>query len=172
VTAPRRLPGAGAFAGLACVAALVVGAAPGEAADRANVPLKNWGGFAVSRDALYDDLERLAAAGLADRVLLNTKPLSRIEVARVLGRVIQRIRSNDPSFNDSRHDLEPVLERMARELGPELGHLGIAWNGVPPRPSSFLLPVDRAQVRAGFATHTRTLPNTRSSERCAWPPDI
>src|SRR5882672_2056467 len=59
------------------------------AGDRTNVPLKNWGGFSEFRDAVYDDLERLVTAGLADRVLLNTKPLSRVEVARIVARAIQ-----------------------------------------------------------------------------------
>ena len=37
------------------------------AEDRTNLPLKNWGGFSLYRDAVYDDLERLVTAGLADR---------------------------------------------------------------------------------------------------------
>ena len=53
-------------------AALVIVAplAPGFAAvadDRTNLPLKNWSGFSLYRDAVYDDLERLVTAGLADR---------------------------------------------------------------------------------------------------------
>jgi hypothetical protein len=53
-------------------AALVIVAplAPGFAAvadDRTNLPLKNWSGFSLCRDAVYDDLERLVTAGLADR---------------------------------------------------------------------------------------------------------
>src|SRR5436309_3261352 len=60
------------------------GARAAGAVDRTNVPLKNWGGFAEYRDSVYDDLERLVTAGLADRVLLNTKPLSRVEVARLI----------------------------------------------------------------------------------------
>src|SRR5438093_1972417 len=60
------------------------------AGDRTNVPLKNWGGFSEFRDAAYDDLERLVTAGLADRVLLNTKPLSRIEAARIVARAIEK----------------------------------------------------------------------------------
>ena len=42
---------------------LVIAALPAApdaiAGDRTNVPLKNWGGFSVFRDAAYDDLERL-----------------------------------------------------------------------------------------------------------------
>lgn len=46
-------------------AALVVAGAPAAAGGRTNIPLKNWGGFSVVRDAVYDDLERLVTAGLA-----------------------------------------------------------------------------------------------------------
>jgi hypothetical protein len=53
-------------------AALVIVAplAPGFAVvadDRTNLPLTNWSGFSLYRDAVYDDLERLVTAGLADR---------------------------------------------------------------------------------------------------------
>ena len=30
-----------------------------EATERTNIPLKNWDGFSLFRDAMYDDLERL-----------------------------------------------------------------------------------------------------------------
>ena len=72
---------------LFAVAALVVVLGPvadAIAFDRTNIPLKNWGGFSEYRDAAYDDLERLVTAGLADRTLLNTKPLSRVEAARIV----------------------------------------------------------------------------------------
>jgi len=61
--------------------------------DRNNVPLKNWGGFSVNRGWIYDALEKIVLAGLADRVLLNTKPLSRVEVARVVAQAVQRIKA-------------------------------------------------------------------------------
>lgn len=51
--------------------------------DHMNVLTKNWGGFSDFRDAIYDDLERLVTAELPDRVLLNTKPPSRIEATRI-----------------------------------------------------------------------------------------
>ncbi len=59
----------------------LVGMPSAQAGDRSGILLKNWGGFVVARDAAYDDLERLIV-GLADRTILNTKPLSRIEAAR------------------------------------------------------------------------------------------
>src|SRR5207247_9544385 len=95
------------------------------AADRTNVPLKNWGGFAEFRDAVYDDLERLVTAGLADRTLLNTKPLSRIEVARIVARAIQKIRSDGAGDLNARRDLEPALDRLMEEFKTELASLGV-----------------------------------------------
>src|SRR5215467_1385955 len=92
--------------------------------DRTNIPLKNWGGFSEYRDATYDDLERLVTAGLADRTLLNTKPLNRIEAARVVARAIERIRRDEPDDLNLRRDLEPVLDRLMEEFKVELASLG------------------------------------------------
>jgi len=86
------------------------------AGDRTNLPLKNWGGLSEFRDAAYDDLERLVTAGLADRVLLNTRPLSRIEAARIVARAIEKIRRDDTGGLNARRDLEPVLDRLMDEF--------------------------------------------------------
>src|SRR5437899_2004360 len=94
------------------------------AGDRTNLPLKNWGGFPDFRDATYDDLERLVTAELADRTLLNTKPLSRIEAARIVARAIRRIRSDEPDRLNLRHDLEAVLQRRSEEGRVELAARG------------------------------------------------
>src|SRR2546427_6962297 len=102
-----------------------LGSLPEAAADdRTNVPLKNWGGFSLYRDAVYDDLERLVTAGLADRTLLNTKPLSRVEAARIVARAIERIRSDEAGGLNERRDLEPVLDRLMEEVKVELAALG------------------------------------------------
>src|SRR5215813_6682258 len=109
------------------VAALVVVLGPGTDAvafDRTNIPLKNWGGFSLYEDAVYDDLERLVTAGLADRTLLNTKPISRVEAARIVARAIERIRRDEGGLN-TRRDLEPVLDRLIEEFRPELAGLGV-----------------------------------------------
>jgi hypothetical protein len=133
-------------------------AVPGAAAfDRTNVPLKNWGGFAISRDALYDDLERLVTAGLADRTLLNTKPLSRIEAARIVARAIEAIRRDTQGAWNDRRDLEAVLERLRQELRPELAALGVGMDG-DEKPGAFsFTPIDRAQVRGAYVTRDRSL---------------
>src|SRR3989304_5738995 len=59
--------------------------APLFAFDRNNVPIKNWGGFSIYRSWVYDALEKIVLAGLAEQALLNSKPLSRVEAARIVG---------------------------------------------------------------------------------------
>ena len=148
---------------LAAALVTVAPLAPGFAAvadDRTNLPLKNWGGFSLYRDAVYDDLERLVTAGLADRTLLNTKPLSRVEAARIVARAIERIRRDESGGLNTRRDLEPVLDRLMEEFKVELAGLGVRVpdGATPPGVFSFT-PVDRAQVYAGYANHLFSLVN-------------
>ena len=136
---------------------------PAAGADRANVPLKNWGGFAVYRDAVYDDLERLVTAGLADRTLLNTKPMSRTEAARIVARAIGNIRGDRDGEYNNRRDLEPVLDRLMAALAPELASLGVTVPGqgaAAPGPVSFI-PVDRGMVWAGYSNRDISVANSQ-----------
>jgi hypothetical protein len=150
---------------LAVLVALSLLALPGAGAwgfDRANVPLKNWGGFALYRDQVYDDLERLVTAGLAGRTLLSTKPLSRIEAARIVARAVESIRRDDHGLYNGRRDLEPVLDRLMIEFATELAALGIRiGDSGPPPGSSTFTPVDRAQARLGYASEARRFVNTQ-----------
>jgi len=139
----RREQGFFVAAALLALAALV--AIPDAiAGDRTSVPLKNWGGFAEFRDAVYDDLERLVTAGLADRVLLNTKPLSRLEAARIVARAIDKIQSDDAGRLNARRDLEPVLDRLMEEFKVELASLGVrkSEDATPPVGLLSLTPID------------------------------
>src|SRR3990172_8115053 len=111
---------------------------PAWAGDRTNIPLKNWGGFSIVRDAVYDDLERLVAAGLADRTLLSTKPLSRIEAARIVARAIEKIRRDEEGVYNTRRDLEPVLDRLTAEFREELASLGVKLSGEGGRETKFV----------------------------------
>ncbi|MFQ5898669.1 MAG: capsule assembly Wzi family protein [Candidatus Methylomirabilia bacterium] len=139
--------------GLVFFLALVAGVASfGWAGDRTNVPLKNWGGFAVSRHWIYDDLERLALSGLPGRVVLNTKPLSRMEAARIVARAVETIRGDRAGLISGRAELEAVLNRLIEEFGPELATMGVRVPGVPEAPSTFFFkPVDTLQLQAGYA---------------------
>ena len=144
------------------VIALLTGQA--DAADRTDIPLKNWGGFAVFRDAVYDDLERLVTAGLADRTIINTKPMSRTEGARIVARAIEKIRADDKGVYNNRQDLESVINRLTEEFRPELAALGVKLS--PEQASSApgfwsFTPVDRAQVRAAYVNRDFSLVNSQ-----------
>src|SRR5207249_2632816 len=131
------------------------------AADRTDVPLKNWGGFSEFRDAVYDDLERLVTAGLADRVLLNTRPLSRLEAARIVARAIAKIRDDMGDLN-ARRDLEPVLDRLMEEFKIELASLGVRTAEEAPAPGLLsFTPIDRAKTFLGYASRQFSLINAQ-----------
>jgi Capsule assembly protein Wzi len=135
-----------------------------DAADRTDIPLKNWGGFAIVRDAAYDDLERLATAGLFDRAILNTKPMSRAEAARLVARAIEKIRADTEGVYNNRQDLESVLNRLIEEFRPELASLGakVADGSKTPAPGFFsFTPIDRAQVRGGYVNRDFSLINNQ-----------
>src|SRR4029434_10398124 len=91
------------------------------------------------------DLERLATAGLADRTLLNTKPISRIEAARIVARAIERIRRDESGGLNTRRDLEPVLDRLMEEFKTELAGLGVrlSEDGVAAPGFFSFTPIDR-----------------------------
>src|SRR5438445_10718295 len=155
-----RSPASSWLATVLLIVATLVPLADAVAFDRTNLPLKNWGGFSEYRDATYDDLERLVTAGLADRTLLNTKPLSRVEAARIVARAIARIRRDEPEGLNMRRDLEPVLDRRIEEFKVELAELGVQVpDGVKPPGTFSFTPIDRAQVFNGLATHGFSLVN-------------
>jgi capsule assembly protein Wzi len=155
-----RSPARAWLAIVSVVAAVLVPLVDAVAFDRTNLPLKNWGGFSEYRDATYDDLERLVTAGLADRTLLNTKPLSRLEAARIVARAIARIRRDEPDGLNLRRDLEPVLDRLIEEFKVELAALGVQVpDGIKPPGTFSFTPIDRAQVFAGYANHQFSLVN-------------
>ncbi len=145
------------------LAVLVWAASLGHAADRSNIPLRNWGGGSVYRDWVYDDLERLVTAGLADRVLLSTKPLSRVEGARVVGRAIEKVRGDASGVYSLRRDLEPVLDRLIEEFRAELRALGVRLPGDAPSAPGWIsvVPADRVQVRAGYASRDLSWVNSQ-----------
>ena len=159
-----RSPARAWLAIVSVVAAALVPLVDAVAFDRTNLPLKNWGGFSEYRDATYDDLERLVTAGLADRTLLNTKPLSRIEAARIVARAIARIRRDEPDGLNLRRDLEPVLDRLIEEFKVELAALGVQVpDGVKPPGTFSFTPIDRAQGFGGYANHRLSLVNEQGS---------
>lgn len=59
--------------GLWTLGALFCIALQAQAADRTNVPLRNWGAFAINREWTYDAIEKLVLSGLIDRAVLRTR---------------------------------------------------------------------------------------------------
>ena len=80
--------------------------------DRTNVPLKNWGGFAIQRSWVYDALEKVVLAGLAEQVIFNTKPLNRVEAARIVAQAVERLQQDQYGDYNHRGYLEELLYRL------------------------------------------------------------
>lgn len=128
--------------------------APLLAFDRNNVPLKNWGGFSIYRSWIYDALEKIVLAGLADQVLLNSKPLSRVEAARIVAQAVRRLEWDQYGDYNHRGYLEGLLYQLVEEFGPELAEIGVNTplnrNGA----AGFftLRPLDHAEFGIGSAS--------------------
>jgi len=129
--------------------------------DRNNVPLKNWGGFSVNRGWIYDALEKVVLAGLADRVLLNTKPLSRVEAARIVAQAVRRIKMDQSGDYNHRGYLEEVVYQLVEEFGEELTEMGVRTPlNTEASPGFFRLkPVKHAQFGSVFADDSEKLIN-------------
>ena len=93
--------------------------------DRTNVPLKNWGGFSIYRSWVYDALEKIVLAGLAEQTLLNSKPLSRVEAARIVAQAVRRLEWDKYGDYNHRGYLEELLYQLVEEFGPELAEMGV-----------------------------------------------
>ncbi|MCZ6626050.1 MAG: hypothetical protein O7B35_17770 [Deltaproteobacteria bacterium] len=130
--------------------------------DRTNVPLKNWGGFSVNRSWVYDALEKIVLAGLAEQVLLNTKPLSRVEAARVVAQAVRRLQWDQYGDYNHRGYLEDILYRLVEEFGPELAEMGVKTPlNREAAPGFFgIQAVDHAQFGSDFAGRSRRAVNS------------
>ncbi len=133
------------------------------AADRTNVPLRNWNGFAIRWHWTYDAIKKLVLAGLADRTVLNTKPMSRLEMARIVAQAITKITGDAGGQYADRRDLEDTLYRLLDEFQPELAELGVEAAIQQEKPAGFfqIKPVDQLQVRTAYAKDDATLENNQ-----------
>jgi len=122
--------------------------------DRTNVPLKNWGGFAIQRSWVYDALEKVVLAGLAEQVIFNTKPLNRVEAARIVAQAVERLQQDQYGDYNHRGYLEELLYRLVEEFGPELTEMGVRTPLNPETLAGFfkLHPVDHLQFGSPFST--------------------
>jgi hypothetical protein len=131
------------------------------AADRTNVPLKNWGGFSVNRSWVYDALEKIVLAGLADKVHLNTKPLSRVEAARIVAHAVRQIGWDQYGDYNHRGYLEEILYQLVEEFGPELAEMGVKTPLNRNASTDFLgfKPVTNIEFGLDLTTRSRRLAN-------------
>jgi len=129
--------------------------------DRTNIPIKNWGGLSVNRGWVYDGLERLVLAGLADQVLLNTKPLSRVAAARIVAQAVDRIKTDLSGDYNHRGYLEEILYQLVGELGHELSEMKVRTPlNTEVLPGVFdIKPVKHWQMRNVFSDESRKLSN-------------
>lgn len=81
-----------------------------------NLPLHHW---------TYDAIERLTALGIIEGAMITAKPYSRLQAAKQVAGAIERIRSREVSIDGRRAVAEPLLERLIKELRPELVGLGV-----------------------------------------------
>jgi len=133
------------------------------AADRTDVPLRNWGGLAIHWHWTYDAVKKLVLAGLTDRVVLNTKPMSRLEMARIVAQAITKITGDEGGQYADRRDLEDTLYRLLDEFQPELAELGIEAALQQGKPPGFfqIKPLDKLQVQTAYSTEDYDLENNQ-----------
>jgi len=85
-----------------------------------NVPVHHWA---------YDDLDVLSRAMLTDSSGLSTKPITRMDAARLTEIAISRIQSKDEYFSDFNETkierAEDAINRLIEEFRPELLKLGV-----------------------------------------------
>lgn len=134
--------------------------------DRTNVPLKNWGGFALQRSWVYDALEKIVLAGLVDEVVFNTKPLSRVEAARLIAQAVRKLEADQYGDYNHRGYLEDLLYRLVEEFGSELAEMGLRTPlNREAAPAFFgLKPVEHVQFGMSFADRSQG-PINHSGER-------
>ncbi len=129
--------------------------------DRSNVPLKNWGGFSIYRSWIYDALEKIVLAGLAEGVLLNSKPLSRVEAARIVAQAVRRLEWDKYGDYNHRGYLEELLYQLVEEFGPELAEMGVKTPLNRNGNAEFIAfkPVAHAEFEIGASGRPQTIVN-------------
>ncbi|MBI5166980.1 MAG: hypothetical protein HY998_04465 [candidate division NC10 bacterium] len=118
-----------------------------------NVPLHNWTYFANQWDWSYEAIKKIASAGLVEGAVLNTKPMSRMEMARIVARAMDRFQGDVTWAYKDQKDLEATVRDLIEEFEPELASLGVepVLKKVKPPPFFFLKPVDKIEARFGYS---------------------
>jgi hypothetical protein len=103
-----------------------------------NLPLNNLRHFSVNRDWVYDAAEKIVFAGLVGPWVLNTKPWSRREVARLVLEALERIERDDPVAAQDPTGIEFHLLRLREELAEEIAALKGVGSPTRLRPLEFV----------------------------------
>ncbi len=146
---------------------LPVAAAAWENAGIRDVPLHPWTGFARNWDWAYDALHRLVLSGLTGPVVLNTKPMSRREMALIVADVVRRVQANRVGEFGHREDLQETLLALMREFSPELLALGVTGSGITGEAPRLLevKPLEHLQFRGAYTSNAPTDLENRNGER-------
>ena len=139
----------------------VLASGPAWGAGVRDVPLVNWSYLPGSRDWLYDAVEKVVDSGLAGPAILNIKPMTRREMARIVLRAVDRIRKDPDNNHNDRKDMEGLLMALIEEFRPELRALGFhhdVTEGPEPGFWSFRI-LDQAQMNVLAAGEDGQLQN-------------
>ena len=111
-------------------------------------------------------MEKVVLAGLADQAILNTKPISRVEAARIVAQAVRRLESGEYSDYYDRASVEEVLYRLIGEFGPELTELGVRTPLNREATASFFgfKPVEHAQFASDFSSGHPSVINNMGRE--------
>ena len=140
----------------------------GEAAGLLDVPLKPWTYLEPSRDWTYTAIEKLVNSGLVGPWVLNTKPMSRLEMARIVTVTLRKIQEDETGWFARRTDLEPTLYALMEELAPELEAMAVRTvsDEFAGQPWLSIQPISQLQAR-GFYVQRDTRPENSQDLRLA-----
>jgi membrane-associated phospholipid phosphatase len=133
-----------------------------------DVPLKPWTYFELNRDWTYTAVEKLVTAGLVGPWVLNTKPMSRMEMARIVTTALRRIQEDEVGRFSQRTDLEPILYDLMEEFAPELEAMAVrkGEDEFAGQPWLSIQPLSHLQARA-FAVRRDTNPENSQGLKLA-----
>lgn len=110
-----------------------------------NVPLDHWS---------YDAVDKLIGQGLIGSSMLTTKPVSRLEMARLIAEAIDAFQQGD-----EKEEISPaILDRLRKEFKAELVTMGIL-DGESTK--TFVKPVEDPYIRYVLARQKADLENQR-----------
>ncbi|UCG58687.1 MAG: capsule assembly Wzi family protein [Phycisphaerales bacterium] len=110
-----------------------------------NVPLDHWS---------YDAVDKLIGQGLIRYDMLTTKPVSRLEMARLIAEAIEEFQKRD-----ERNGIVPaILDKLRKEFKAELITVGILDGESI---ESFVKPIEDPYIRYVFASKKPDLENQR-----------